>query len=345
MTPLPSHHGQVTFVSVPPRPETTFPVPRQGAHGLGSAGVCSLTWPGRLQRLQRTAPPADRPYVARARSPHPRADDGFTLIEVLVTILLVSGAMLALLAIVDRGNATTSDNLNREAATNVAREIVEHAHATGNYAGLTTAGAATTLRNVVEAAGTRGSSTPAGGSWTMNGRVPTVRLNVSVSACTVPVRSSQPIVIPATDTYCAPPPGNPTAPPPTTDTGSSGPCQVQGVYDPALGLRIKLLVDISLCVNGDLAKAVCTLLGPTRPLTAFLDPLIGPDGAVNVLLNGLGGSTVGTTLCGGKPVVVDTTTRTDVNPGRRIITTVSWSRPGSSGTVTQTTVVPRPVTA
>jgi len=280
--------------------------------------------------------------VELPRRNDPRGEDGFTLIEVLVTILLVSGALLALLALVDRGNRTTADNLNREDATNVARELIEHAQATANYSGLTSAAAATTLRNVIEAGGARASTTPANGSWTMNGRVPAVRLNVSVAACTVPIRSAQPIVIPATDSYCTPPPGNPDAPPPTTDTGTSGPCQVEGVHDPALGLRIRLLVDISLCTSGALANAVCTLLGPTEPLTALLDPLIGPDGAVNVLLNGIGGSTIGTTLCGGKPVVVDPRARTEVNPGRRIITTVSWANGPRSGAVTQTTVVSRP---
>ena len=34
---LPSHHGHVTVDGSPPRFEMTRPVPRQGAHGFGSA--------------------------------------------------------------------------------------------------------------------------------------------------------------------------------------------------------------------------------------------------------------------------------------------------------------------
>ena len=38
-TPVPSHHAQVTSCGVPPRPEMSLPVPRQGLHGRSSAGV------------------------------------------------------------------------------------------------------------------------------------------------------------------------------------------------------------------------------------------------------------------------------------------------------------------
>jgi type IV pilus assembly protein PilV len=278
--------------------------------------------------------------VARTPRDHPAGEHGFTLIEVLITILVVSIGLLALLSFVDRGNAATGDNLNRENATNVAREVTERAHGVA-YDALATSTAATTLRNAIEAAGTRHSTTPSNGQWTMDGRTANTPVTVSVTACTVPVKSQTPIVIPATDTYCATPGGG-SGTPPTTDTGTSGPCQVEGIYDPALGLRIRLLVDISLCVNGDIAKAVCALLGPTEPLNAFLEPLIGPNGAVNVLLNGLASGSIGTTLCGGKPVVVDPSLRTEVNPGRRVITTVTWTTPRGNETLTQTTIVPRP---
>lgn len=278
------------------------------------------------------------------RRDHPNGEGGFTLIEVLITIFVISAGLLALLALVDRGNETTAENLNRENATNVAREVTERAHGV-SYDQLTTNDAATTLRNAIEAAGTRNSSVPSSDTWTMNGRTSAVSVTVGVTACTVPVKSQTPIVIPATDTYCSAP-GSGGGPPPgsTTDTGTSGACQVEGVYDPALGLRIRLLVDVTLCTPTALANAVCTLIGPSEPLNAFLAPLIGPDGAVNVLLNGLApGSGIGTTLCGGKPVVVDPNFRTEVNPGRRIITTVTWQSRRGNETVTQTTIVPRPV--
>ena len=44
-TPSPSHHGHTTGVGVPPRPEISLPVPRQGGQGIGacSAGSWSAT--------------------------------------------------------------------------------------------------------------------------------------------------------------------------------------------------------------------------------------------------------------------------------------------------------------
>jgi hypothetical protein len=34
--PVPPHHGQLTMLALPPRFETTVPVPRQGIHSRGS---------------------------------------------------------------------------------------------------------------------------------------------------------------------------------------------------------------------------------------------------------------------------------------------------------------------
>ena len=196
----------------------------------------------------------------------------------------------------------------------------------------------------------RHSTVPASDQWTMDGRTTGSRLTVTASACTVPVKSPQPIVIPVTDRYCASPPGVNPGPPPTTDTGQSGGCQVEATFDPQLGLRIRLLVDVSLCVSGSLVNAICTLLGPTEPLNAFLENLVGEDGAVTLLLNGLGLSgTVTPALCNGRPVVIDPNQRTDVNPGRRVTTTVSGVSPTASAPfkpyiLRQTTIVPRPQT-
>lgn len=270
-------------------------------------------------------------------------EDGFTIIEVLVALVLMTVGLFALIGLIDRSSSTTARNLNREAATNVARDITERAHAVA-YANLTAAAAPGTLRDAIDPAPrSRNSTTPSGGSWTMQGRRTGETLTVTVAACTVPMRAAQPIVITATDTFCTNPTPTPSptpTPTPTPVTGSSGGCQISATGDPQLGVRIQLLVDVSLCTGGALAAAVCTLLGPTAPLEAFLAPLVGQDGAVNVLLNGLGGG-VGTTLCGGRPVVTNTVLTGAQTPARRITTTVSWTG-RDPGSVTQTTVVPQP---
>ncbi|HEX6390156.1 MAG TPA: prepilin-type N-terminal cleavage/methylation domain-containing protein [Solirubrobacteraceae bacterium] len=275
-----------------------------------------------------------------------RGEDGFTLIEVLVTILLIGGALLALLALVDRGSVTTADNLTRENTTNVARELVERAHGV-DYNQLTTTTAPTALRNALELDSPRNSSTVSGGQWTMTGRTSASQLTVSASACTVPIKSYQPIVIPVTDTFCQTASGGSGGTGGTTQTGQSGTCQVEGTYDPVLGLRVRLLVDINLCASGTLVTAVCTLLGPAGPLQQFIDNFLLPDdGAVMLLLNGIApGSGITTTLCGGRPVEIDPNQPSDINPGRRVTISVSGTSLGKPYSLTQTTLVPRPRTA
>jgi hypothetical protein len=53
--------------------------------------------------------------------------DGFTVVEVLVAAVVLMVGVLGALALIDRANATTVTTRSREAATNLARELVEGA--------------------------------------------------------------------------------------------------------------------------------------------------------------------------------------------------------------------------
>jgi type II secretory pathway pseudopilin PulG len=59
----------------------------------------------------------------------PRAEDGFTLIEVLVAAAVLMIGVLGSMALYDRANKTTVENRAREGATNLAREVTEAARA------------------------------------------------------------------------------------------------------------------------------------------------------------------------------------------------------------------------
>lgn len=65
----------------------------------------------------------------RARSPLRRlrlgAHGGFSLVEVLVTITVLSVGVLGTVALIDGASATTSDTKGREAATALSRELIE----------------------------------------------------------------------------------------------------------------------------------------------------------------------------------------------------------------------------
>src|SRR3954454_17815394 len=58
--------------------------------------------------------------VRRAREEH-----GFTLVEVLIAIVLITVGVLGTVALVDNANGRTSDTKGREGATNLARDLIE----------------------------------------------------------------------------------------------------------------------------------------------------------------------------------------------------------------------------
>jgi prepilin-type N-terminal cleavage/methylation domain-containing protein len=60
-------------------------------------------------------------------NPRPSDERGFTLIEVLVAMTVLLVGVLGALAIIDRANATTVTTRSREAAVNLAREVIEGA--------------------------------------------------------------------------------------------------------------------------------------------------------------------------------------------------------------------------
>lgn len=272
-----------------------------------------------------------------------RHADGFTLVEVMVTAVILAFGLLSILTLVDRANGTTTTTVGREAATNIAREVVERAHAV-DYDDLTPGLAPQALRAAVDPAGARESVATTATRWTIpsgrsaTGRGSPPRIDLQVTACSVLAPSDRPRVIDPTLTLCRSTEDGSGGG--TTTTASSGSCSIRATDDPTIGVTLELLVSVDLCVGGALAGAVCTLLGPTAPLEAVLDPLVGEDGAVNVLLGGLGGS-FAADLCGGRPVVPVSGGTAPADSARRVTVTASWG-PRDTQSITLTTIVPRP---
>jgi prepilin-type N-terminal cleavage/methylation domain-containing protein len=90
--------------------------------------------------------------------------EGFTLIELLVAMTVLLVGVLGVLAIIDRANAATVTTRSREAATNVARELVEAARSVP-YANLTPASVETQIQALP---GLADDGAPAG--WTIRRR-------------------------------------------------------------------------------------------------------------------------------------------------------------------------------
>jgi len=103
------------------------------------------------------------------------SERGFTLVEVLVTMLILTIGISGAIALIDGANARTVVTKEREAATALAREVLEHARSVP-YNRLTPTGAANELKALPGLA----DSTPGTVPWTVRRRNQTYTLAVSV---------------------------------------------------------------------------------------------------------------------------------------------------------------------
>jgi prepilin-type N-terminal cleavage/methylation domain-containing protein len=106
-----------------------------------------------------------------------REQRGFTLIELLVTMTLITVGMAGALALVDGATKRTRVNAQREAATGLARELLEDARAVP-YKKLVPGTVVTELQKMPGLA-----DTGAGGAWTIDRRG--VPYTVTVNVCAV----------------------------------------------------------------------------------------------------------------------------------------------------------------
>ncbi len=80
----------------------------------------------------------------RSRLTHANGERGFTIIEVMVSVMLLTIGVLSSVSLVDGANRTTSMNRARENATTIGRTLLEAAHGVP-YTSLTKTGATTAL--------------------------------------------------------------------------------------------------------------------------------------------------------------------------------------------------------
>ncbi|MDO9410372.1 MAG: prepilin-type N-terminal cleavage/methylation domain-containing protein [Patulibacter sp.] len=268
-------------------------------------------------------PPPRTPTI---RSAGP--EDGFTLVEVMVAMLLLLIGLFGVLNMLDQGNESTARTLTRDAAVGLARDVVERA-ATTDPIELTPATIGEVLRTGVDPDGARG-TTPTGsdGSWTLRGRT-TFRVRATVCSLARPGDG-----VPVVDaSFCT------AGTTPTGPVVTSGGCSARLEDDPAIGVQVRLLVAADLCVGGSLAGTVCALLGPVGSTNTMLAPLLAKDGAVNAVLHVAGGS-AGIDVCGERPVIVDPGTRASADAMRRVRVRVSWGDASAPYVIEQTTLVP-----
>ena len=118
--------------------------------------------------------------IARGSRPSPRKlgrEDGFTLVEILVSILVLSVGMLGAARMAILATSTTADTKAREGATNLAREVVESIVSLP-YGSLDPATASQELQEKPELAPTPGHS-----GWTVLRR--DIPYTLSLTGCSV----------------------------------------------------------------------------------------------------------------------------------------------------------------
>jgi prepilin-type N-terminal cleavage/methylation domain-containing protein len=134
-----------------------------------------------------------------------RDEQGFTLVEVLMTILILLVGLAGAVTLTVGANAATSRTQAREAGTNLNRELVEAARSVP-YAQLTPNG----LRAALQARPGLADSTPADPAWTIERRGTTFTLSPTV--CSVDDRRDG-YGVHSSGTFCS----NPTATSPPDD--------------------------------------------------------------------------------------------------------------------------------
>jgi prepilin-type N-terminal cleavage/methylation domain-containing protein len=245
----------------------------------------------------------------------PAAEQGFTFIEVMVAAMILLVGMLGVVTLADVGNKKTSENLAREGATNLAKEVVERSREIA-YNSLTkdASGRPSALTSLPGLTTTGGA-----GTWTVTGRR-NVTYAITADVCEldspadgVSVRSSN---------FC-----DLTTGPGAPGTPITGATVSGGVYSDLVSLGLNLNVNLS----GVASTVMCNILGANPGLNTTLgglSALVGGGAGVHVC-DASGSSSSQVAI--------------DPNPDdiKRVIVTVSWTKP-ASGSVVQSTLIPNP---
>ncbi len=104
-----------------------------------------------------------------------RSQHGFTLIEVMVTMIILLVGLAGAVTLINGANAITVKTKQREAATNVQRELIEAVRSVP-YAQLTTNGVVAALQSRPNL----GDSTPSDSAWTVQRRQTTYTVDLAV---------------------------------------------------------------------------------------------------------------------------------------------------------------------
>ncbi len=241
-------------------------------------------------------------------SPRRSGEDGFTIIEVIVAMVLLVVGVLGMVVMVEGSASSTSRTTAREQATNVARELVERSREVP-YSRTTTSAAPAALAGALP-------ETPAVSGTTFSVRRRNIDYTINVHACSIDDPTDGAGV--GDTTFC----DNPSA--------STGPGSAPAGPGLASGLNV-LGLPVSLAVDGKLLTTVCNAVGTNTTIANLvggsLASLTGNGAQVSVCPSGYGGS-----------VGFDSTP----DDLRRVRVRVDWTQRNEPYSLTQTTLLTTP---
>lgn len=240
-----------------------------------------------------------------------RAQDGLTIIEVMIAMVILLVGLLGTLALVEGGLSSTSRTTAREQGTNLARDLVERSRQ-AEYKDVTLDDAPATLRSKLLAnlpAADSVSALSGTGNRTFHVTRRNVDYTVKVFACSIddPTDGAGQ----GNAKFCEAPPA---PPPPGTPPPEPQPA-------PAINV-----LGIGVSAGGTLLGTVCNALGTNAALLSALTSVVSAVAPLSVC-----------------PAVPAGTIAFDSQPEdlRRVRVDVSWNR-GGAGSVAQTTLLTNP---
>jgi len=237
--------------------------------------------------------------AARIRS----GEDGLTIVEVLLAMVILLVGVLGMLSLVQTGFLSTSRTTAREQGTNIARDLVERSRQ-AQYTNMTLGLAPATLRATLPASDNV--SALSGSTFTVTRRG--VVYTVTIFACSIDDPSDGAGV--GDTSFCliptAPGPGDP---PPGPATGPN-------------------VLGTSVALGGSLLQTVCTAVGANSAIASTLLAAVS--------------SVIPLSVCPAGSGLGSTQVDAHADDLRRVRIDVGWNRNGA-GSLSQTTLLTNPL--
>jgi Tfp pilus assembly protein PilV len=237
-------------------------------------------------------------------------DDGFSIVEVIVGMMVLVVAVLGTFVLVEGGIASTKRTTAREQGTSLARDLVERSRQIA-YANTTSALAPAALRATLPAADTASAVT--GSQFTVKRRG--ITYTVAVTACTVDDPADGAGV--GDSSFCL---DDATTGVPSSPSGTPTPTPAPGLTANVLGVQVS--------AAGTLIDTVCGALGNPTLLAELTS---GVSSIAPVSICPAGGGVGGRVNYDSQP-----------DDLRRVRVNITWTANDRAESLTQTTLLPNP---